>query len=224
MIFKKFLYAIGRDWGSLVTGSASVPLVIVAFFANTPTQRVVWAIFALVCFGYASFRVWAAEYRRAESAEGKLAAIPRPWVAVDGYEGFYAEDSETGEEHLVETLRVVNRGDAPAVSIDIPSIQFTNRTARLLTPLPTLGPGESIETRIMNLRYVLEAVKAKTPTVQGQSWSAHLPLTIGYRDPNHAYWETKQVIIYTVMGIRFSILHPNEPQESSVGVNGAMQT
>jgi hypothetical protein len=222
MIFKKFLYAIGRDWGSLVTGGASLPLIILAFFANTPTQRVVWAVFAIACFGYASFRIWAAEYRRAETAESKLADIPRPWVVVDGYESFYAEGAETGEEHLVETLRVVNRGDAPAVSIDIPTVQFTNRTARLLTPLPTLGPGESIETRILNLRYVMEAAKAKTPTVQGQSWSARLPLTIAYRDPSHAHWETRQEIIYTVMGISFGILHSTEPQESSMDVNGTV--
>jgi len=221
MIFKKFLYAIVRHWSSLVTGGLSVPVTILAFFTNTPTLRTLWAVFALACFGYTSFRVWVEEYRRAESAEGKLATIPRPWVVVDGYEGVYTEDAETGEEYLVENLRIVNRGNAPAVSVDIPSIQFTNRTARLLTPLPTLGPGESIETQILNLRYVMEAVKAKTPTIQGQSWSAGLPLTIGYRDPNHAHWETKQVIIYTVMGISFSILHPYEPQESSVGVNGA---
>ena len=220
MIFKKFLYAIGRDWGSRVTGGASVPLTILAFFANTPTQRIVWAVFALACFGYASFRIWGAEYRRAESAEAKLTVSPRPWVAIDGYEGVYAEDVETGEEYLVETLRIVNRGDAPAISIEIPPIQFTNRTARLLAPLPTLGPGDSVETRIINLRYVLEGIQEKTPKVIGRSWSVRIPLTIGYRDPKHAHWETKHAVLYNVMGISFGIVHPNEPQEWSVGVNG----
>jgi hypothetical protein len=220
MIFKKFLYAIAHHWSSLVTGGLSIPITILALFTETPTLRALWAIFALACFGYTSFRVWADEYRRAESAEGKLATIPRPWVVVDGYEGFYAEAAETGQEHLAETVRIVNRGDATAVSIDMPSVQFGNRSARILTPLPTLGPGESIEIQIINLHRVMEAVKAATPTIKDQSWSACLPLTIRYRDPKHANWETNQAIIYTVMGINFSILHPNEPQESRKVIAG----
>lgn len=212
MIFKKFLYAIVRHWSSLVTGGLSVPITILAFFTNTPTLRTLWAVFALACFGYTSFRVWANEYRRAEIAEGKLATIPRPWVVVDGYEGVYTEDSETGAEYLAEIVRFVNRGGAPAVSIELPPIKFGTRTASFLRALPTLGPGEAIETQILNLQHVMEAVKAATPMIQGQSWSAHLPLTIEYRDPNHAHWETNQAIIYSVRGISFSILHRNEPQ------------
>lgn len=219
MIFKKFLYAIVRHWSSLVTGGLSVPITILALFANTPTLRTLWAIFALACFGYTSFRVWADEYRRAEIAESKLATSrPRPWVVVDGYEGVYTEDSETGEEYLAETVRFVNRGGAAAVSIESPSIKFGNRTASFFRALPTLGPGESVETQILNLRHVMEAVKTATPTIQGQSWSAHLPLTIEYRDTNHARWVTNQAIVFTVRGISFSILYENEPQESSIGV------
>jgi hypothetical protein len=217
MMFREFLYAIWRDWGSLITGGASVPLIVLAFFANTPTQKAVWAVFAIACFGYASFRVWAAEYCRAETAEGKLITLPRPWVVIDGYESSWAEDAETREEYLIETLHIVNRGDVAAVSIAIPSIKSYNRTARLLSPLPTLGPGESTETRILNLRHVMEAVKMNTPTVLGQSWSARLNLTITYRDPSHAHWETTQEVVYTVMGISFGILHSAEPRESRMG-------
>jgi hypothetical protein len=220
MIFKKFLSAILRDWGSRVTGVASVPLTIAAFWANTPTQRILWAAFALACFGYASFRIWVAEYRRAETAEAKLKSNPHPWVAVDDYDGVYEEDAGTGKEALFETLRIVNRGDAPAVNIEISPIQFTNRTARLLTSLQTLAPGESTNAQIINLRYILEGVQTKTPKVIGRSWSVRIPLTVKYRDLNHTQWETKHAVLYNATGISFSIVNPNEPLEWSPGIDG----
>lgn len=213
MIFLKFFYAVGRDWGAIVTGVACVPLTVLAFWADTPIQRIVWTIFALACFIMASFRVWVSEYRRAESAEARLNSKPRPWVTIDGYEGVYAEDAETGEEHLVETLNIVNRGGASAVSIEMPPIELFGRTARLLVPLPTLGPGESTEARILNLKYVLDGIQEKVPKVRGRSWSVRIPLIIEYRDPNHYRWETAHAISYNVMGISFGIAHPNEPQE-----------
>jgi hypothetical protein len=208
MIFKKFLYAIARHWSSLVTGGLSIPITVLAFFTNTPTLRTLWAVFAFVCFGYTSFRVWADEYRRAESAEGKFATIPRPFLVLDGYESVHVENAETGEEYLAEKVHIVNRGDAAAVSIEMSPVQFGSRTARFLKTLPTLGPGESIESEILNLRCVMEAVSAQTPKIPGQSFSARLPLTLKYRDPSHAHWETKQEIIYSLMDISFSILHP----------------
>ena len=205
--------AVCRDWGALVTGVASVPLTVLAFWADTPTHRIAWSIFALACFFMASFRVWVTEYRRAESAEARLTGKSRPWVTIDGYEGVYAEDGGTGEEYLVETLRVVNMGGASAVSIEIPPIQLLGRTGRLLVPLPTLGPGESTEARILNLKYVLDGVKEKVPKVRGTPWSVRIPLTVHYRDASHDRWETDHVISYSVKGISFSIVHPNEPQE-----------
>jgi hypothetical protein len=213
MIVFKFFYVVWKDWGALVTGVATVPLTVFTFWVDTPTQRIAWAIFALACFIYASFRVWFSEYRRAENAEAQLTGKSRPWVTIDGYEGFYAEDGETGEEYLVETLRVVNRGGASAVSIEIPPIQLLGRTARLLVPLTTLGPSEPAEARILNLKYVLDGVKDKVPKVRGTAWSVRIPLTVHYRDASHDRWETDHAISYSEKGISFSIVHPNEPQE-----------
>ena len=208
----KFFCAIWRDWGSRVTGGASIPLTLLAFWADTPTWRVAWALFALTCFVGASFRIWVTEHRRAENAEARL-ADRRPWVTIDGYAGVYGEDGETGEEYLVETLHIVNRGQAPAVSIAIARIELFGRTARLLHPLPTLGPGEATDARILNLRYVLEGVCDKLPKVKGRPWSVRLPLTVEYRDLNHDRLTTDHTITFNIMGISVGIAHPNEPQE-----------
>ena len=213
MIVRKFFYAISRDWGSLVTGIASIPLTLLAFWANTPIQRIAWILFALTCFTIASFRIWVAEYRRAERAKTQLTDQPRPWVTIDGCEGVYAEDDQTGEECLVETLHIVNRGGASAVSIEMPPIQLIGRTARLLHPLPTLGPGQSTDAQIINLQHVLRGVCDKVPKVKGRPRSVRIPLTVEYRDLNHGRWTTDHAITYNVMGISFGIAHSNEPEE-----------
>jgi hypothetical protein len=143
----------------------------------------------------------------------RLSDQSRPWVIIDGYEGYYSEDDQTGQEYLVETLHIVNRGDTPAVSIAIPPVKLLGRTARLINPLPTLGPGESAEPGILNLRRVLEEVNKKVPKVRGQPWSVRIPLSIEYRDLSHRRWVTDHAITFNVMGISIGIVHPNEPQE-----------
>jgi hypothetical protein len=92
-MLSKFLKAVSRNWSSLVTGGASIPLTILAFFAPTPLQRTAWATFAIMFFLIASFRTWMFEYLRAEEAEAKLKTL-RPWVVIDGYSSGFAEDEE----------------------------------------------------------------------------------------------------------------------------------
>jgi hypothetical protein len=138
----------------------------------------------------------------------------RPWVIIDGYEGVYREDAQTGEEYLVEMLHIVNRGDASAVSIAIPAIQSLRRSARILEPIPTLGPGESTDVRINNLRYVLlEEINKREAKIIGQPWSVRIPFTIEYRDLKNNRWTTDHAITFNTIGISISIVHPNEPQE-----------
>ncbi|MEO8379144.1 MAG: hypothetical protein ABI779_05730 [Acidobacteriota bacterium] len=208
MLIRKFFGAVVRDWGSLVTGAASVPLTIAAFYAQTTAQRTLWAIFAFVCFVVAAYRIWAMEYRRAEDAETRLSNA-RPWVTIDGYSGVYHEDDETGEEYLVETLNVVNRGAAPAVSISLPAIEMVGQTARLLGAIPSLGPNEHVEVRILHLDHLLDCVKKKVgPPPRGQTWSVRIPVSVEYRDLVHRSFRTEHAVSCTARGIRIEIVHP----------------
>jgi hypothetical protein len=214
VMIQKFLKAVSREWVSLITGIASVPLTLFAFWVSTPLQRTAWAILATTCFVLATYRIWAFEYRRAEEAEEKLKSA-RPWVAIEGYSSGTGEDEETGEEYTWETVHIVNRGKTPAVSIVIPTIQSSGQTARLSRPLPALGPGEGIDAPIMNLRSTLRRGLDKLPSPpKGSPKSILLPLVIEYRGLDHSRWTTEQTISFSFpRGIGFAITHPDEPQQ-----------
>ena len=214
MIIHKFFSAVFKDLVARLTGVVSILLTGFALWGvNTSTQRIAWFISALICFIVALYWVWRSEYLRAEKAEARLNEL-RPWITIDGYKQFFTEDAETGEDYLVETLHVVNRGGKSAVSIEIPPIQLLGKTTRILGSLPSLGPGESAEARILNLEYVLDGVKKKVLEVGGGApWQVRIPFTVTYRDASHFLWETGHAISYSGKGIRFSLVHPNEPQE-----------
>lgn len=175
---------------------------------NTPPQItayfVVWLVILTLVIAPAC--LW-------HELELQLTGQSRPWAIIDGYEGVYAADDETVEEYLVETLHIVNRGNSPAASIAIRPVQRLGRTARLLSPLPTLGPNESTDARILNLKYMLERVNQEVPKVMGRPWSVRIPLTVEYYDLNHVRWMTDHAISFNAMGISIDIAHPNEPQE-----------
>lgn len=222
-MLRKFLKAISRDWGSSVTGSASIPLTVLAFWADTPIQRSAWAIFAIACLVFASFRVWVFEYHRAEVAEAKLAVPLRPWVIVNSYSPSWPVDEETGEEYLLESIHIVNRGAAPAVNIIIPDIQCSGYTASFDSQVPTLGPGESTSVTTCRLSEMLRSVSVSLwkKTAQGAERKpviirylpVSLPLKIEYRGPDHSLWMTEQKISFIAPHIIFAVANPNDPQQ-----------
>lgn len=219
---RKFLKAVSRDWGSLVTGVASIPLTVLAFWANTPLQRTAWAIFAVTCLLIALFRIWAFEYRRAEAAEAQLTMPPRPLLIIDYCSSFSRVDEETGEEYSSERVHIVNRGQAVAVNIN-PGIHLADRTVRLYGPLPTLGPGESIDAEIRDLRETLEFAhvsvrdKLQQPLEGSRSLTVthplRLPLIIEYGGLDHKPWKTEQTVSFDGWKIDFSVDHPNDLQQ-----------
>jgi hypothetical protein len=147
------------------------------------------------------------------AAGEQLAATPRPWVTIDGYSAGLFEDEETGEEDLRERVRIVNRGEAPAVSIVIPKIRFARRSARLQSPLPTLGPGEAIDAEISSLRTTLDRVYRKMPDPPKGPKTLRFPWIIEYRGLDHNRWTTEHEIFFDGWNIRISIVHPSEPQQ-----------
>ena len=137
---------------------------------------------------------------------------PRPFLTIDRYSGVWEEDDEYGQEYLVETLHVVNIGDEAAISIQIAPITILGRTASLLATPPTLAPAKDTDIRILNLKYVLDGVRDRTPKAKGQPLVVRLPLTIEYRDRYHKLWKTEHALVLSARGINIQLVHPNDPQ------------
>lgn len=148
------------------------------------------------------------------AAETQYAKLPRPWVIIDAYSARLVEDEETGEEDLWESVRIVNRGGAPAVSIVIPRIRFAGRSAHLHSPLPTLGPSEAIVAELSGLRTTLDRGYRKMPAPSKGSKTLLLPWVIEYRGLDCDHWTTEHAISFDGWSTRvIPIVDPSEPQQ-----------
>ena len=142
----------------------------------------------------------------------------RPWVLIDGYSSELVQDEETGEPDLYESIHVVNRGEFSAANIVIPEIHLAGGEARLLRPLPTLGPGKGVNVRILNLRPTLQRVhrrmRGRLPfSKKGGPRVLRVPWVIEYRGLDHSLLTTEHVISFSARGISFGIAHPNDPRQ-----------
>lgn len=152
------------------------------------------------------------------AVEAEVGNPPRPWVLIDRYYSETIELEEDDQWYLLEKVHIVNRGNATAVNIVIPEIHFAGRWTRVLMPLTTLGPDESTEVEMSGLKQTLDRVQAKVresglQARKGGPWSLCLRLVVEYRDLGHKSWVTEQTIRYNIFGIRFALIHPNEPQQ-----------
>lgn len=79
MELKDFLAALASDWVSLMTGIASVVLLILGAFRdwNRVPRPLIWTAAAL-CFFFAAARVWTTEHRARIKAEQQLSDITKP--------------------------------------------------------------------------------------------------------------------------------------------------
>jgi hypothetical protein len=148
-----------------------------------------------------------------DNGNAQLATPSGPCVIIDDYSSELVEYEETGQEDLRERIHIVNRGQSPALSIVIPQINLAGRTARLLSPLRTLGSGEGTYAEILNLRQMLDRVYQKVLWPPGPR-TLRIPLVIEYRGLDHSRWTTPHAISFrAIWGISFAVAHPNDPQE-----------
>ena len=210
---RRFFAAVGRDWTTRLTGVATIPLTVIALYANTSTQRAAWATVAVAAFVISAYRVWHAEYVRAESAEALVAGRPRPWVIIDKYGWETHEDENTGEEYDVETLHLVNRGDAAAINITVPPLRVRGRTAEVFRQPPTLGPGDSAAIQIHGLRASLDTLRSAMSKLERKSITVRLPFPVEYKDLSQQSWETNHAVSFGGSFVAFKVVVPGEPHE-----------
>jgi hypothetical protein len=212
-ILFKFLGAAIRGWPSFF-GLMSVAALILLCLAKGEVEIRISGLAAFACLLSFSIFAWASEYRRAERVEAEAMREPRPLITVEGYSA-EKDALERGEEYLVEKLRVVNKGDAPALGISMRPLQISGRTARSFAPIAGLDPGQSTEIRILNLRRTLERAAEKSTKSKGHSLSVRLPLIVEYRDSRNQQWITDHVVLFGIDGIGMDVVRANEPPKWS---------
>ncbi len=119
---REFLRVVWSDWGSRVSGIASVPFTILALFAKADYARVIWGTLALVALFATVYQVWGKE-RKAFLQE--VAKNNHPLLTGAFVEGHFraalmasslaSEDNETEitadnvqDTHMTFKVRVVN--------------------------------------------------------------------------------------------------------------------
>lgn len=95
----QFLGAIFSDWAARMSGPATVPLTIAAFYVSSATYKRLWGILALLCALFTTYRVWLNERKRYEQV---VAArnIKAAWQAMQNRfdEGYYPVSVYAGWE------------------------------------------------------------------------------------------------------------------------------
>jgi hypothetical protein len=146
-----------------------------------------------------------------ENRTGTIVTMPqRPWVVIDEYFRESVEHEETGQEYILESVRIVNLGLVSAVNINIPKINIGDRTSLVRGPFRSLQPGEFVHENISNFDAALHRALLEIPMPSKGPRVLRIPFVIEYRGIDHRLWTTEQEIAYSVFGITFPITHPNE--------------
>jgi hypothetical protein len=210
-VMRDFVFAIVRNRLSVFSCIAVILCISLSFWTQNDVQIRIFSLLAIVFLFLGLSRAWAAEYVRAEK-KGESRQESRPRVSVDEY--FAVKDNgEQDEEYLVETLRISNKGDAPAIGVSMRPIQLFGRTARLFASIPNLEPGETKEIRILNLRHTLERAAEKATKSKGHALFVRLPMTIEYRDAQKERWIAEHIVLSGVDGVSIDIVRANKSPE-----------
>lgn len=71
MRLKQFLKALSSDWLILMSSAPTVPLAVLALYVSSPLYRLLYGVLAVICAGFACFRVWREERIALESEQAK---------------------------------------------------------------------------------------------------------------------------------------------------------
>jgi len=80
--FRAYLKAFGLNWGTKLSGIASVPFAAAALFVQSAWQRWLYAGLAAACFLYSSFELWRNERNR-YLHEVKSRGVKKEWQSLE---------------------------------------------------------------------------------------------------------------------------------------------
>jgi len=108
---KVFLRVVWEDWGSRVSGVASVPSTLLGFFTTTTYAKNTWFVIAVLCVLLAAYRAWVKERERVIELHG------RPEVLLAGVQVVEAKNV------VANVLQLTNSSNSVATNITISDIR-----------------------------------------------------------------------------------------------------
>jgi hypothetical protein len=108
----KFFKAMFTEWGSGLSGGASVPLTVLALYNSGSLLRILYGILAALVGFYSAYSVWSREYDRAEH---ELSLNTRPEIKPHVLYLFWAYPSGYNSQptQIYASLRLTNLRDVP---------------------------------------------------------------------------------------------------------------
>jgi hypothetical protein len=71
----KFFSSMFSEWGSGLTGPASIPFTIAALYVQSSLQRIIYGCTAITLAGFSAYRIWAKENTKLEASEQKVSSL-----------------------------------------------------------------------------------------------------------------------------------------------------
>lgn len=76
---RKFFDAMFSEWGSGLSGPASVPLAITALWVSGPAQKFLYGFLAAILGFFSAYRIWLKENGRADTAESEIERLKKKY-------------------------------------------------------------------------------------------------------------------------------------------------
>lgn len=173
-----------------MTGALTIPLTVAAFWLNATWQKIVFAAFALLCAGIASYRIWAKATERGDELEAKLIAKPRLVLGYDQKRGYNPRAQEYESKWHPFYLR--NDGNDTAVNIQIADNVLDRTNVTFAVSANHLIPGEVADVDIYKTgngridkhieRLFIDPIEARIKAGEKGRMELRLPVIVSYAD------------------------------------------
>ena len=138
-----FLQTVVTDWGTRITGIASLPATIIGMFADPAYAKVLWVAGGVTCALWTAYQVWSKERKRVIELHG------RPEVLLESVDIPIARNS------VMKTLQLTNPSAYPAMNVTLAAIRVEERD------------GNSIEIEFLPLSEVAKEAKTVECVIHG---------------------------------------------------------
>lgn len=143
-MFRDYLLSFRAQWFTLMTGALTIPLTVLAFYLDSVLQRIVFAVFAVLCAGIATYRTWAVERSEVLRLQALVvSAAPRIILGFEPDRGYNAFANDPSFRHEPFFLR--NDGGDTALNLRVPNTSVAGRqvsfslTSNHVVPRGSLG-------------------------------------------------------------------------------------